>query len=374
MIEVELPDGTVVEFPEGTTNAVMQNAIRLHLGPPALPRPDQPSAAAPLTPTQRQTAALRSGEPVAIPGFEPGTPPSAQSTLDMTIQSLLTAGGMAAGSFAGPPGTAIGGGLGASAGKRIARDIGSLFNLSGSEEYPSTTETAVDAGLGAAGPAVSAVAKPVARAVSGVSRKTADVLDRLHKGKGDLTRAAKEAADEAEVHAAKMAENPFGSAIEMASGKSSQARWEALKRQAQSTGERFTRVEKELRDRVLKTIEDTGHLPKKGGDFIAALQLVSSGDPVSAAAIFGAGRALSKARMKAAKVLLNDERWVEWMAKRAEGGITPSGLLTSLSGLAAQKGIAPETKQAIRTLQGEEESEGMRGDRDALQRMMDGDR
>jgi hypothetical protein len=43
--------------------------------------------------------------------------------------------------------------------------------------------------------------------------------------------------------------------------------------------------------------------------------------------------------------------------------------VTSLSGLPVLKGIAPEVKRDIRTLQ-RVESDGMRGDRDALEEKM----
>lgn len=62
------------------------------------------------------------------------------------------------------------------------------------------------------------------------------------------------------------------------------------------------------------------------------------------------------------------------MAERAKGGISPSALLTSLSGLASIKGLSASMRADIRTLQGESETDGMKGDRDALERMMDGDR
>ena len=56
--------------------------------------------------------------------------------------------------------------------------------------------------------------------------------------------------------------------------------------------------------------------------------------------------------------LLENERAVAWMAERAKGGISPSALLTSLSGLASIKGLSASMRADIRTLQGESETDG----------------
>jgi hypothetical protein len=88
--------------------------------------------------------------------------------------------------------------------------------------------------------------------------------------------------------------------------------------------------------------------------------------------LFSAGFGISKVRIAAARRLQN-ERAVEWILQRAKGGISPAALHASLSGLAAIKGLSPEMKGDLQTLQ-VEETAGMQRDRDALERIMDGER
>ncbi len=383
IIEVELPGGDVVEFPSSMSKAAIEGAIRKHLSA-------QPAA---MTPTQRQAAALRSGEPVAIPGFEPGQPPSGQDLLDMAGQGIGTSLGMGVGSFAGPPGMIVGGGTGSVVGKKVARWLG------GSEQ-PDAVESTIDAAGGAAGPAINAAARPFARAISGLlNRKGAVDLDDAIKLKDATAKAAGNARDradraertlrDAETHE-KFAYKHAGSQddIDVArwhagrARKAADERTEAAAEAAKAAG-LSQKAADELRERTLKTIEDTGLLPRKGGDFIAALQFVSSGDPITAMAIFGGGRALSRVRMEAAKTILNNPKTVRWMAEKAEKGITGKQLLGSLTALTVMDWMRPEERSAIATLQGKDEdgplkgkgegwrdSRAMREDRDALEEMM----
>ncbi|MFM9847696.1 MAG: hypothetical protein ACKVP3_11115 [Hyphomicrobiaceae bacterium] len=99
--------------------------------------------------------------------------PTAQGALDFAGQTVGTAGGIAAGAPGGPAGMAVGGGLGSVAGKRVARDVGSMFGLEGSEQYPRTTESAIDAAAGAVGPVASAASRVGSRVVTGLKRSDA---------------------------------------------------------------------------------------------------------------------------------------------------------------------------------------------------------
>lgn len=367
--EVRLPSGETYRFPDGMSQAEMISAIRLHLGPPSLPRPDQPSAAA-LTPTQRQAAALRSGEPVAIPGFEPGKPPSGQTTLDMTIQSLLTAGGMAAGAPAGPLGSMALGGAGAAGGKYASRWLGQQLGLEGSE-YPTAGESTLDAVAGGAGPAVGAIAKPIVGKVSGVTREMAGtVAKRRAAGQSYINTMDEQAAAAKQSNAALEASGPFGPATSLAHGTREWAEGVA----ARAAADKAT-LTKELRGTIDKLAASTAkgaatEAPRRAGDISAVIMGVAYGDLVSAALLFGSGVAGSPVRVAAARRLLQNEKATTWLAEKAKGGITPARLLTSLSALAAVEGITPQQRRDIRTLQ--DESEGMRDDRDALERMMDG--
>lgn len=366
MIEVELPDGSIAEFPEGTPQEVMQSAIRSHLSPqPAAPQPSEQDRA-------RARMGFRRSKEEAIAQSEaiPDAPlPSAQTVLDLLGSGGLGAAGMMAGAPAGPAGSIALGGAGAAAGKRIARDLGALFGLEGSESYPTAGESALDAASGAAGPAASAVARPIARAVTGVSRKGADELKALMEG----ARTSTAQAENFGARAARMAEE--AQAIKAKGRLQTKAKAKAAERAEEMAGiaddaaRSADSAVKAQTDRILKTIEDTGKLPTQAGTFAGAVQLIAHGDPVMAAAYLGGGKLLSKARMEAAERLLNNEKVVGWMAEKVKGGITSKQLMGSLTALAAVKGMSPEVKRDIRTLQARE-TEGMREDRDALERMM----
>ncbi len=313
----------------------------------------------------RKPAAQQPPLPARVPGAAGVLNWAARNPQD-ALDTLGTGIGATAG-MAVPGGPALQipmAGLGSAAGKRVARDIGSLFGLSGSEEYPSTTESVVDAGMGAAGPAVGAVAKPAARAISGLSRKGAETLEGLMAG----AKSAKATADDVGGMAAAMRAQDAGKRLRPKARAREQAQADEMAEIARGAEELSQQAIKTLRDKTLKTIKETGELPKKGGDLLAIAQVIATGDAVTAAALFGGGRALSKARMKAAERLLSDEKVVAWMARKAEGGITPARLLGSLSGLASVEGVSAALKDDIRTLQAE--SDGMRDDRDVLERMM----
>ena len=42
MIEAELPDGTILEFPDGTDQGVIQSVVKQRLGIQAAPTPTEP--------------------------------------------------------------------------------------------------------------------------------------------------------------------------------------------------------------------------------------------------------------------------------------------------------------------------------------------
>lgn len=286
-----------------------------------------------------------------------------QGALDMLLSGGLSAAGTAAGSPAGPAGSIALGGAGAAAGKRIARDIGSLAGFPGSEEYPSTGESTLDAAAGGAGPALSAVARPATRALTGVSKEAASKVSDAHQVRG----AIKSVTDEVK-HGKSILEKAAGTSA------GSKKFAEEIAELAREAGHLADKVPDAAIKRTISEIaKGAGKLPDNAGKLGALIMGVAHGDITSAALLFGAGFGASKVRMAAARRLLRSERAVEWIMERAKGGITPTALLTSLSGLAAVKGLDASTRADIRTLQGEGESEGLRGDRDALERMMDGD-
>jgi hypothetical protein len=383
MIEVELPNGQIVEFPAGTAQATMQSAIRAHLAS----QPGEPQASeAPLSAAEPEMGGLND---MGMPQSQPAPQHSKLSTRDLipapqTILDLLGSGGlgaagMMAGAPAGPAGSIALGGAGAAAGKRIARDVGSLFGLKGSEDYPAASESALDAAAGGAGPAVSAVARPLARAVTGVTKGAASRVQAARGAEKGTNAAVDQIEKLARASADDLAKNPLSSSVLAARGTSQAALTADIAKQASAArfaGSETTRkqVEAEVAQ-IAKTAGRKAELPQDAKVVSAILSGISFGSIEAAGLMYGAAVAASPLRAAAARRILRSENAVKWIAEKAQSGITPARLLGSLSTLAAVKGISPELKRDIRTLQGEgtpqrRESAGMRGDRDALEEMM----
>ena len=142
----------------------------LELGSPA------PAPASEPEPTRIPTAGggvVRMSEAVAewMRGLKP------QDALDLGMQGAGTAAGIAAGSLAGPAAPVAmpaGGAAGNITGKQIARAIGQLLGLEGSERPElASIETTVDGLLGTTGPVIGSTVRGVTRLGSGISRETA---------------------------------------------------------------------------------------------------------------------------------------------------------------------------------------------------------
>src|SRR4029079_9429871 len=80
------------------------------------------------------------------------------------------AGGTLTSPVTGPAGPIVGGAAGNVAGKQISRRVGEAIGLSDAEPAPDvlSTETAIDAGLGALGPAANSAGRTAARFVTGL--------------------------------------------------------------------------------------------------------------------------------------------------------------------------------------------------------------
>lgn len=86
-----------------------------------------------------------------------------------TQAALSTAGTVAGGVFGGPPGAAAGGAGGNYLGDVAGRFVGSLMPGGAPFEWPSLEETALDVGLGAAGPMTAATPRAGARVLAGAN-------------------------------------------------------------------------------------------------------------------------------------------------------------------------------------------------------------
>ncbi len=306
-----------------------------------------------------------------------------QEALDTLGTGLGATAGMAA-----PGGPAVqipAAGAGAATGKQVARKIGQWARFAGATE-PTGGELTLDALMGGAGPAIGAVARPAARALTGITDDMAKTVLPAHN---------------------KIAEHTLAAESAKAAGKGSTD--DIFKGYAEAISKinrgESTKLSGELKAKIAELSKEAAkgaatEVPRRLGDMSAIVMGIAHGDLTSAALLFGAGAMGSPARVEIAKRILGDRTALKWIVDRTSKGVTPARLLTSLSGLAAVEGITADARHAIRELQGERkpdtlrpstlrggkaegegpprsarfrESRAMRDDRDALERMMEGD-
>lgn len=172
MQEIEAPDGVIYEFPAAMPDAEIARLIRKDMSARALEGIQQRSIANVSEMTAQDALDFAGSGLGAIGGAAAGT--AFGAVAPVTVPALAAAGSVA--------------------GKRVARDIGSLFGTTGSEQYPGTAESVVDAAAGAAGPIIGSTSRALGRQISGISGELVEqtqqkLVPELKKAARDVAKA-----------------------------------------------------------------------------------------------------------------------------------------------------------------------------------------
>ena len=241
----------------------------------------------------------------------------------MLAQTIGTGVGIAGGTaVGGPPGGIAGGAAGSVLGKKISRLV-----MGG--EQPDIVESGIDAGLGALGPAAS-TARNASRALAG---------EVIGGGKKALTR-VKETGE-----ALKGRQDTFGKALDAAeAGTGSHA---SLAHGVVGIAEAAAAKDKAFGAAVNAALKKT-ELTSRGVNLLTAATAVVH-DPVSAVAVFAGGHALRSVQKSVAERALRNEKFVSWALARNGIG-KPAEIATSLTALAAEKGLTAQESSDLREI------------------------
>ena len=271
-----------------------------------------------------------------------------QAALDLLVQTGLTVPAVAGGSALGGPAVGAVAGAGANVlGKQASRFIGRQLGLEGSEAPDlASMETALDAGIGASGPLVSAAARPAARALVGVPERA---LERVRKV-SNKARVARERGE----RATRFTEEVRRKAPP---GSDTQARMRAefdetiaddIAQRAQKTREAVTEEAARQSGRAGRLLEAGGNY---GGLALAAIQ----GDMTAAATVFGLGHGLSAGQKAAARWLLKKDRVVRFLTNRGPAFAAKGQASAILPALAAEKWLTDTDRHHLEQLRAKPE-------------------
>jgi hypothetical protein len=235
-----------------------------------------------------------------------------QAVTDFLLQAVGTTAGTVAGAPGGPAGMMAGGAGGNLAGKVAARKIGQTLGFEGSED-PSLGEGAVDAAVGAFGPAVSTAARPLAKAlakplIGATESRVAKQVERFDRIKNFN---AQEGSELARANPAR----------------------ETLQRVQNAADEAAKEVSSEA------SATSVGKRASQLGGFAAAATLFMHGDVLGALGYFGAGKAISAGQKAAARTLMQSEPFLRYLAGSGPSLSTRAQIADSLSLLSGQAGV-----------------------------------
>lgn len=263
-----------------------------------------------------------------------------QAVLDMVMQGGGTGLGIAGGALTspvtGPAGPIVGGAAGNVAGKQLSRRVGQALDFPDAQAPPdlNSIETAIDAGLGAAGPVVTSAARPIARVLTGASPKV-------------VGEQAGRFAERTEALALGRAVDLRGAIARPESRTTFDEMGRALQETAQNASAQITRTAAETAENAAQRV--SGNIQQLT-NFGAIGSAFATGDLTTAAAILGGGHALSAVQRKAATSLMQNEKFVGWLNKAAPS--SRAQFSGSLGAILAEQQLTPAERADITTLRG----------------------
>ena len=277
-----------------------------------------------------------------------------QEVADFIAQTAGTTAGIVGGTaIGGPPGAVLGGAAGNALAKKASRYLGGA-------DQPSEAESAVDAGLGAAGPLAGPMLRGGSRLVTGLSRKGVTAAERTGAEELAALQAERQAADKVTRGSAaetrKLVDEgifPPHATAEMddllagqASAHRAAIQLHLAEVQQATKSEIDAAVKATLEKAQARKMGDTVPAGALGG---AGLSLISAIEPITGALI-GAGVTDTLLR-QVVPGLLGSKKYAEPFARWAlnvEKGAKPSEVTASLLAMAAKAGLDIGEKPATR--------------------------